>query len=87
MTLLVKSVSTLFETDCVDSRKLCVFLNQIQISGPLESAYTSKETPMVMYLNLHMGLEQKRQKAENSPDESEIGPRVRLEFSWIAWYK
>ena len=32
---------------------------------------------MVMYLNLHMGLEQKRQKAENSPDESEIGPRVR----------
>ena len=34
----------------------------------------SKETPMVMYLNLHMALEQMRQKAENS--ESEIGPRV-----------
>lgn len=29
---------------------------------------------MVMYLNLHMALEQMRQKAENS--ESEIGPRV-----------
>lgn len=48
----------------------------VEISGPLEVAYISKETPMVMYLNLHMGLEQKRQKAENSPDESETGPRV-----------
>ncbi|XP_078378577.1 protein CLP1 homolog [Oculina patagonica] len=48
----------------------------VEISGPLEVAYVSKETPMVMYLNLHMGLEQKRIKAENSTDESEIGPRV-----------
>ena len=31
---------------------------------------------MVMYLNLHMALEQMRQKAENS--ESEIGPRVSI---------
>ena len=31
---------------------------------------------MVMYLNLHMALEQMRQKAENT--ESEIGPRVSL---------
>ncbi len=54
-----------------------IFHNQVYISGPLEVAYVSKETPMVMYLNLHMGLEQKRIKAENSTDESEIGPRVR----------
>jgi len=46
----------------------------VEISGPLEVAYVSKETPMVMYLNLHMALEQMRQKAENT--ESEIGPRV-----------
>ena len=37
-------------------------------------AYVSKETPMVMYINLHMALEQMRQKAEHS--ESDIGPRV-----------
>ena len=30
---------------------------------------------MVMYLNLHMGLEQMRQKAE-AVDEPETGPRV-----------
>ena len=30
---------------------------------------------MVMYLNLHMGLEQMRQKAE-AVDETETGPRV-----------
>ena len=29
---------------------------------------------MVMYLNLHMALEQMRQKVENT--ESDIGPRV-----------
>ena len=29
---------------------------------------------MVMYINLHMALEQMRQKAEHS--ESDIGPRV-----------
>ena len=52
----------------------CVFHNHIQISGPVD-AYVSKETPMVMYLNLHMGLEQMRQKAE-AVDEPETGPRV-----------
>lgn len=46
----------------------------VEVSGPPEWSYVSKETPMVMYLNLHMALEQMRQKAENS--ESEIGPRV-----------
>lgn len=46
----------------------------VEITGPLEVAYVSKETPMVMYINLHMALEQMRQKAEHS--ESDIGPRV-----------
>ena len=53
----------------------CIFHNQVQISGPVD-AYVSKETPMVMYLNLHMGLEQMRQRAE-AADEPEIGPRVK----------
>ncbi|XP_015762024.1 PREDICTED: protein CLP1 homolog [Acropora digitifera] len=46
----------------------------VEISGPPEWSYVSKETPMVMYLNLHMALEQMRQKVENT--ESDIGPRV-----------
>lgn len=40
---------------------------QIQISGKLEvQPYTSKETPMIMYLNIHAGLEQMRVLADNS---------------------
>lgn len=46
----------------------------VEISGPVD-AYISKETPMVMYLNLHMGLEQMRRKAE-AVAEPETGPRV-----------
>lgn len=42
---------------------------------------------MVMYLNLHMGLEQKRQKAENSPDESETGPRVSPTCTFYGWHE
>lgn len=48
----------------------------IEISGPPEWSYVSKETPMIMYLNLHMALEQMRQKVENT--ESDIGPRVMI---------
>lgn len=48
----------------------------VEISGPPEWSYVSKETPMVMYLNLHMALEQMRQKVENT--ESDIGPRVMI---------
>ncbi|KXJ28151.1 Protein CLP1-like [Exaiptasia diaphana] len=36
---------------------------------------TRPETPMVMYLNLHMALEQMREKADK-PDKQDLGPRV-----------
>jgi polyribonucleotide 5'-hydroxyl-kinase len=37
----------------------------MQVTGKLEvEPYTSKETPMIMYLNTHAALEQLRQKAE-----------------------
>ena len=41
--------------------------------GKSEVAYIAKETPMVMYLNVHVALEQMRQKAE---EENTRGPRV-----------
>lgn len=48
-------------------------LNTCDINGKTEMAYVAKETPMVMYLNLHGALEQMRQKAEL---EISRGPRV-----------
>ena len=48
-------------------------LTKIQVTGPVEVAYVSTETPMVMYLNLHMALEQMRERAEK---QEEVGPRV-----------
>jgi len=38
-------------------------------------AYTAKETPMVMYMNAHVALEQLRQKAETDVGR---GPRVSI---------
>ena len=46
--------------------------------GQVEVAYISTETPMVMYLNLHMALEQMREQADK-PDKQELGPRVSQE--------
>ena len=46
------------------------------ISGAVEGAYVSRETPMLMYLNLHAALDQMREKAKKNPDL--IGPRVCL---------
>jgi len=55
--------------------KFAVFTFQgcrVQIQGPMEvDPYTSKETPMLLYLNTHAALEQLRQKAEK---ESSRGP-------------
>ena len=37
----------------------------VQVTGKLEvEPYSSKETPMIMYLNTHAALEQLRQKAD-----------------------
>ncbi len=41
---------------------------QILVKGSSEIApYTSKETPMIMYANVHAALEQMRKEAETSP--------------------
>ena len=45
---------------------------QVTVKGNLEvSPYTSKETPMVMYANLHAALEQSRSEAEAKRQEAE----------------
>ncbi|KAL4234900.1 Cleavage polyadenylation factor subunit clp1 [Mactra antiquata] len=46
---------------------------QIKLSGRTEVAYISMETPMVVYLNAHVALEQMRQKSEK---EETRGPRI-----------
>ncbi|XP_060553316.1 polyribonucleotide 5'-hydroxyl-kinase Clp1-like [Ruditapes philippinarum] len=46
---------------------------QIKLTGRTEVAYISKETPMVVYLNAHVALEQMREKSEK--DETR-GPRL-----------
>ena len=38
--------------------------------------YTSGETPMVIYLNVHMALEQMRQKVEKGEGTKTVGPKV-----------
>ncbi|KAK2158978.1 hypothetical protein LSH36_161g16015 [Paralvinella palmiformis] len=45
----------------------------LTLVGKSEVAYIAKETPMVMYLNVHVALEQMRQKAE---EDDTRGPRV-----------
>lgn len=45
----------------------------IKLSGRTEVSYISKETPMVVYLNTHVALEQMREKAEK---EMTRGPRI-----------
>lgn len=43
--------------------------------SPLQVAYVSKDTPMLLYLNTHAALEQMRKQAER---DNERGPRVGL---------
>lgn len=49
----------------------------VEITGELEVCYVSSETPMVIYLNVHMALEQIRQKLDKE-DGLVIGPRVMI---------
>jgi hypothetical protein len=44
------------------------------ILGVVDGAYVSRETPMLMYLNLHAALDQMREKTKKNP--SLTGPRV-----------
>ena len=45
----------------------------INVYGKVDNVYTSENTPMVMYFNLHVGLNEMREKAQS---ESARGPRV-----------
>lgn len=61
---------------------IIVFVNLAQlkhiffkIEGELEVGYVSGETPMVVYLNVHMAIEQMRQKLEKE-NRKAFGPRV-----------
>lgn len=49
----------------------------VEITGSLEVCYISSETPMVVYLNVHMALEQMRQKIDKE-DGLVIGPKVMI---------
>ncbi|XP_046846682.1 protein CLP1 homolog [Xenia sp. Carnegie-2017] len=48
----------------------------IEITGAVEGAYVSRETPMLMYLNLHAALDQMREKARKNPGLT--GPRIMI---------
>jgi polyribonucleotide 5'-hydroxyl-kinase len=50
----------------------------VQIEGNLEVDYISAETPMVIYLNVHMALEQMRQKVEKGEGSKSVGPKVMI---------
>lgn len=56
-----------------------------QVTGELEVSYISGETPMVIYLNVHMAIEQMRQKVEKQNDSS-IGPKVWYKFPYTLNY-
>jgi len=47
----------------------------IVMTGTTEVAYTVKETPMIIYVNIHAALEQMRQKAE---EQDTRGPRMMI---------
>lgn len=49
----------------------------VQVTGELEVGYVSSETPMVVYLNVHMAIEQMRQKVEKE-GKNTIGPKVMI---------
>ena len=49
----------------------------MQVTGEVEVGYVSSETPMVIYLNVHMAIEQMRQKVEKE-GKNTIGPKVAL---------
>ena len=51
-----------------------ISLTLLHISGVVDGAYVSRETPMLMYLNLHAALDQMREKAKKNPGLT--GPRV-----------
>ena len=60
----------------ISGAKVAVFTWEgcrVTLIGKTEVCYTAKETPMTMYLNVHVALEQMRVKADT---ENNCGPRV-----------
>lgn len=84
VTLELKSgLAEVFGTELVKGKKyifsggskIAVFTWQgclLELRGKTEAAYVARETPMIIYLNTHAGLEQLRKKAEL--DEKKRGP-------------
>lgn len=71
-TELIKTKSYVFESYA----KAAVFTwfgCTVRLTGKVEAAYVSKETPMTMYLNTHAAVEQMRRKAQT---EDMRGPRI-----------
>ncbi|CAB3990730.1 polyribonucleotide 5 -hydroxyl-kinase Clp1 [Paramuricea clavata] len=52
------------------------FSKQFLLPGVVDGAYISRETPMLMYLNLHAALDQMREKAKKNPGLT--GPRIMI---------
>ncbi|KAK2562120.1 Protein CLP1-like protein [Acropora cervicornis] len=75
--VLLHGQAEVFGTELIRNKRLTFNAgSKVAVYTWHEWSYVSKETPMVMYLNLHMALEQMRQKVENT--ESDIGPRVMI---------
>lgn len=75
-TELVRNKHYTFGSGC----KLAVFTWHgcvVEVEGNLEVCYKSNETPMVIYLNVHMAIEQMRQKVEKRSDKP-VGPKVMI---------
>ena len=68
----------MFRYQFTTGSKFAIFTFQgctVQVSGKMEvEPYTSKETPMMIYLNTHAALEQLRQKAEKDETNKMRGP-------------
>ncbi|XP_023328870.1 polyribonucleotide 5'-hydroxyl-kinase Clp1 [Eurytemora carolleeae] len=83
---LMTGVAEIFGTEMVQhtkyyfaaGAKISVFTYHgctVEVSGNLEvEPYSSKETPMIIYLNTHAALEQLRLKAEQDTDSTARGP-------------
>jgi len=86
--LLTHGQAEIFGTELVKNRqynfcsgdKIAVFTWHgctLELQGQLEFAYVSSETPMVIYLNLHVAMEQRREKAGKSNPPS-VGPKIMI---------
>lgn len=85
--VLLKGQAEIFGTELVLKKKfnfkpgakIAVFTwdgCSVEIHGVVDGAYVSKETPMLMYLNLHAALDQMREKAKKNVEL--FGPKIMI---------